>query len=338
MNEKDSWFLKIWNTSQPDIFGVGECGPLPGLSMDDQNMEEVLGRVATRVSALKLSGPVSIHDLHRLIQTEFDFIEKYPSVVFALETAILDLLNGGTRVIFKNRFLEGQPIPINGLIWMGGLDYMLQEIEIKIREGFRCIKLKIGGIDFEKECDILQYIRRKYFREKITLRLDANGSFKPDDALYKIKELSKYDVHSIEQPIKPNSDFLPELCRTSAIPIALDEELIGILHTREREQLLDRVRPQFLVLKPTLHGGLYACADWIKLAGQNGIGWWLTSALESNIGLNAIAQLAAEYPLDLPQGLGTGQLYHNNFPAPFALEKGELSFNSRENWDISDLG
>lgn len=338
MKEKDSWFLKIWNESQPETFGVGECGPLPGLSMDDlNNLEEVLGQVVAKMSHLKLSGVGSMAEIHRLIQNEFDFIQKYPAIIFALETAILDLSNGGNRTIFKNKFLDGQPIPINGLVWMGGLDYMLQEVEIKIRDGFNCIKLKIGGIDFEKECDILQYIRRKYFRQKITIRLDANGSFKPDEALYKIKELSKFDVHSIEQPIKPNSDFLPELCRTTAVPIALDEELIGVLNPDDKKKLLDRIKPHFIILKPSLHGGLHSCAEWIGLAEQHKVGWWLTSALESNIGLNAIAQLAAEYLPQIPQGLGTGLLYHNNFPAPLSVAGGELSFNTSQNWDISSL-
>lgn len=339
IKEKDSWFLKVWEGPNPAIFGLGECGPLPGLSIDDPAaLEDTLNRVVDRFNSRPISLPdANLEATHQMLQKDFDFLERFPSVTFALETALLDLAHGGQRVIFKNGFLQGQPIPINGLVWMGGLDYMLQEVEIKIRDGFHCLKLKIGGLDFEKECDILQYIRRKYFREKITIRLDANGSFKPDEALYKLKELSRFDVHSIEQPIKPNSDFLPELCRTSPIPVALDEELIGLATPAAQEQLLRRVKPQFLILKPTLHGGLFFCARWIALAEQHGVGWWLTSALESNIGLNAIAQFAKEYPLDKPQGLGTGQLYHDNFPSPLKVEKGFLSFDSSQIWDISDI-
>src|SRR6478609_1938870 len=187
-----------------------------------------------------------------------------------------ELSNGGKRTLFKNEFINGQRIPINGLIWMGGLDFMLQQIEIKIQDGFRCIKLKVGGLDFEKECDILQYIRRKYFKLNIEIRLDANGALKQDDVLYKLKELSKFGIHSIEQPIKPKSEFLPELCRTSAIPVALDEELIGVNGKVAKEQLLDASKPPFIILKPTLHGGLQSCAEWIEIANARNVGWWLT--------------------------------------------------------------
>jgi len=223
------------------------------------------------------------------------------------------------------------------LIWMGGLDFMLQQIEIKIKDGFRCLKLKVGGIDFEKECDVLQYIRRKYFRESITIRLDANGAFKPGEAIYKLIELSKYDVHSIEQPLKPGSPEMAELCRNSPIPIALDEELIGIDIRAEKEALLDRLRPGYIILKPTLHGGLHSCQEWIQLAESQNIGWWITSALESNVGLNAIAQFTAQYSINEPQGLGTGMLYSDNIESPLTVSKGFLSYDTDLSWEKSEL-
>src|SRR5258706_11569841 len=238
---------------------------------------------------------------------------EYSSITFALETALLDLLHGGKRIIFKNKFMEQTPIPINGLVWMGGLDFMLQQVEIKIRDGYKCVKLKVGGLDFEKECDVLQYIRRKYFRDNIVIRLDANGAFKKEEALQKIQNLKRFQVHSIEQPIKPGLPEMEQLCRESPIPIAFDEELIGIDNREQKEALLRKLKPHFIILKPTLHGGLSGCEEWIQLAMKNNIGWWMTSALESNIGLNAIAQFASRHPIEIPQGLGTGQIYTNIF-------------------------
>ena len=333
IKERHSWFIKIWDTGNGQVFGIGECGPLPGLSLETDS-EAAVGKVVDIINEGQLHS-VPNNDLaaiQNFIRSNFDFLENIPSLIFALETALLDLANGGNRTIFENGFIKGQQIPINGLIWMGGLDFMLQQIEIKIRDGFRCLKLKVGGLDFEKECDILQYIRRKYFRLNIAIRLDANGAFREDDVLYKLKELSRFGIHSIEQPIKTKSDFLPELCRVSPIPIALDEELIGVANRNLREQLLDRINPPFVILKPTLHGGLRACAEWIELAEARNIGWWLTSALESNIGLNAIAQFASTYSIDKPQGLGTGSLYNDNFESPLKVDKGFLTYNSSREW------
>jgi o-succinylbenzoate synthase len=259
------------------------------------------------------------------------------SVRFAFETALLDLVNGGKRMIFKTKFFEGNPIPINGLIWMGGLDHTLQQIDIKIKDGFRCIKMKVGGHDFEKECDILQYIRRKYYRENVVVRLDANGAFKPEDALYKLRQLEKFNVHSIEQPIKPGLPEMAELCRQSPIPIALDEELISAQSTEAKKELLTRIKPAFIILKPSLHGGLGSCEEWIQLAESNGIGWWLTSALESSIGLNAIAQFTSLYPIQMPQGLGTGMIYTNNIGSPLMVENGMLTYNHQTDWDLTPI-
>lgn len=341
MKDKTSWFIKIWDVQNPEVFGLGEYGTLSGLSVDYKSEpDELLKTVIDKIIGQPM--PNQVRDVHAL-NTFFislygnEFVQQNPAVVFALETAFLDLSHGGERIIFKNDFTNKKAIPINGLIWMGGLDFMLQQIEIKIRDGFRCIKLKVGGIDFEKECDVLQYIRRKYYKENITIRLDANGAFKPGDALYKLKELSKFDVHSIEQPIKQKSEMLHELCRTSPIPIALDEELIGIAEKGHKERLLKEVKPQFIILKPALHGGLHGCKEWIELAESMGVGWWITSALESNIGLNAISQFAANYDIKTPQGLGTGQIYSDNFPSPLIVKKGELLYEPRFEWDLTKI-
>ncbi len=339
IREKVSWFIKVWDHTSPEITGVGECGPLPDLSPDHlPELNETLeGIIATfNKSALILPPIADLNELNAFIIKSLSVdsveVEKYPSIVFAFETALLDLLHGGAKIIFENTFVQGKSIPINGLIWMGGLDFMLQQIEIKIRDGFRCVKLKVGGIDFEKECDVLQYIRRKYFRENITIRLDANGAFKPADALNKLTELAKFDVHSIEQPIKPGLPEMEELCRTTPIPISLDEELINITKTAQKEALLKRLKPAYIILKPTLHGGLYSCQEWIQLAEKQNVGWWITSALESNIGLNAIAQFTAQYPIHLPQGLGTGMLYTDNIDSPLSVSKGMLSYESALAW------
>ncbi len=335
MRKKDSWFLKIWDDRNPEIFGIGEAGPLPGLSHEKpEDVEKDLEAVGKYISKNATNSQFeSLKDIHEFLSKE----TLSSSVVFAVEMALLDLKNLGTRVIYENSFVKGQSIPINGLVWMGGLDEMLSQVSIKISEGFSCIKLKIGGNNFEKEVDILQFIRRKYYKDVITIRLDANGAFKPADALYKLSDCARYDIHSIEQPIKPGSALMPELCRQTPIPIALDEELIGITKKEDKEKLLERIMPQFIILKPSLHGGMLNCEDWITLAEQRKIGWWMTSALESNIGLNALAQFTANYPVTLPQGLGTGGIYENNIPSPLEVKRGALRHNSQENWDYSDL-
>jgi o-succinylbenzoate synthase len=339
MRDRVSWIIKIWDTSHPEVYGLGECAPLPGLSKElTPDFEDKLGGFLVKFNEANTNLPESsfLSDISNLFLKTFnEEIFQYSSIVFAIETALLDLINGGEKVIFKNSFIEGRPIPINGLIWMGGLDFMLQQIEIKIRDGFKCIKLKVGGIDFEKECDVLQYIRRKYFREDITIRLDANGAFRPSDALQKLEVLSKFDIHSIEQPLKPNNAELAELCKNSPIPIALDEELIGVNKSTEKIDLLNRINPQFIILKPSFHGGLNSCAEWIGFAEERGIGWWITSALESNIGLNAIAQFTAQYDVKISQGLGTGMIYTNNFNSPLLIEKDSLKYDKSLLWEIN---
>lgn len=336
MKDKTSWFIKIWDSSSPEVTGIGECGPLLGLSPDHSpELQETIEGIVNKLNIQSLSiGQVAdLGELNAFIVKSLGAdIVNYPSLVFAFETALLDLSNGGSKLIFNNSFNQGTPIPINGLIWMGGLDFMLQQIEIKIRDGFRCVKLKVGGTDFEKECDVLQYIRRKYFRESITIRLDANGAFKPADAPFKLRELAKFNVHSIEQPLKPGAPEMEELCMTSPIPVALDEELIGVNKREEKEALLSRLKPAFIILKPTLHGGLYSCQEWIQLAEKQNVDWLITSALESNIGLNAIAQFSAQYATNLPQGLGTGMLYTDNIESPLTVTRGLLSYDNAFPW------
>lgn len=340
MKERVSWFVKLWDDKTADVFGLGECAPLPGLSKESvEEVETALGELEKVINGQKTELPANgfatLGELESFISgLGSNFIS---SVLFAFETALLDLVNGGKRIIFETNFLEGNPILINGLIWMGGLDHMLQQIDIKIKDGFRCIKLKVGGHDFEKECDILQYIRRKYYRENVVVRLDANGSFKPEDALYKLRQLEKFKVHSIEQPIKPGLPEMEELCKQSPIPIALDEELIGVQSSEAKKELLSRIRPAFIILKPSLHGGLRSCEEWIQLADSHDIGWWMTSALESSIGLNAIAQFTSRYPIQMPQGLGTGMIYTNNIGSPLMVENGMLTYNHQIVWDLTTL-
>ncbi len=329
MKDKTSWFIKLWKVDNPAVFGLGECGPLPGLSVDDRpDFEEVLRTCLQQVESIQQS----VDKLEKIVPPGF------PSIRFGLETALLDLNNGGQRMIYSNTFGKGAPIPINGLVWIGDLDSMLQQVSMKISEGFRCIKIKVGGLNFEKECDILQYIRSKYFREGITIRLDANGAFKPEEAIYKLNTLARYKIHSIEQPVKAGLEIMEELCRNSPIPIALDEELIGVEAVADKQKLLDRIKPQFIILKPTLHGGLLSCAEWITLAEERSIGWWITSALESNIGLNAICQFTANYETTLPQGLGTGQIYEDNVESPLTVAEGTIFYDQKKLWELQELG
>lgn len=213
---------------------------------------------------------------------------------------------------------------------------MMEQINRKVEQGFTCIKIKVGGLNFERECDVLAYIRNKYYEKDITIRLDANGAFKPEEALKKLEILSKYSIHSIEQPIKPRQAEMAELCKQSPISIALDEELIGINDSMEKEALLKRIQPQYIILKPTLHGGFKGCDEWIEIANALNIGWWITSALESNIGLNAVCQFTAQYNVTLPQGLGTGMLYENNFDSPLEVKGENIFYNVEKQWEIKD--
>lgn len=305
---KHAWFLEIWNEQNPDIIGTGECSIIPGLSPDylsDKQFEQKLTSVCNNLS----------QDL-----------SDFPSIQFGFETALLDLQNGGKGVIFDNEFANGkQKIAINGLIWMGGETFMKEQIEQKIASGFTTIKLKIGAIDFDQEIALLKSIRNRFSAEQITLRVDANGAFSIEESLSKLTQLSELDIHSIEQPIKAGQwKEMAQLCASTPLPIALDEELIGINLLEDKIKLLEIISPQYIILKPSLHGGIKGCKEWIEIAEKQNISWWITSALESNVGLDAICQFTAEYDNNLPQGLGTGSLYVENTPTNLKVENGMI--------------
>ncbi len=335
MEDKTSWFIKLWDDINPERYGLGECGPLPGLSVDDTpEFESVLSSVIQRLSELKRHTTFQQFGASTFQRLRETIPPHFPSITFGVETAYLDLLQGGNRIIFRNDFLKGKAIPINGLIWMGELDFMIDQVHKKIENGFRCLKLKVGSLDFDAECELLNLIRSKYSSREITIRLDVNGAFNPGDAMAKLQALSRYEIHSIEQPVGTGADQLGELCEKSPIPIALDEELIGHENADSKKQLLQKIKPAFIVLKPTLHGGLSGCTQWIDLAETNGVGWWITSALESNIGLNSICQFTANYPIRIPQGLGTGGIYENNIESPLKVESGLISFDPTKVWNV----
>lgn len=318
MRERDTYILSISRKGSPEIIGLGEASPLKGLSIDYRSDFEDKLRFYAREAAFR-------SDLNS--SSVSDFIKPaFPSIRFAFETALLDLENGGKRMIFDNDFFSKKlKIPINGLIWMGDYDLMKSRIDKKSEEGFDCLKMKIGAIDFEKELELLHYIRSQKSADELVLRVDANGAFSYSEAPEKLQRLAELDLHSIEQPIRSRQpDQMKKLCETSPVPIALDEELIGIFGKHHKAALLDHIKPAHIVLKPTLTGGLQSTAEWIELAEERNIGWWVTSALESNIGLNAIAQFTANYKPENAQGLGTGQLFHNNISMPLKLEKGHI--------------
>lgn len=314
LTEKKAWFITVWNKHNPEIKGVGECSIIPGLSPDYENDELYESKVNSVIKDVDY------------FSTNPDELKDFPSIFFGLEMALLDLKNGGKGVFYDTEFTKGnQSLPINGLIWMGEEEFMKSQIEEKLEAGFSCIKMKIGAIDFEKELEILAGIRKQVSAEEITLRVDANGAFSPEDAPEKLRKLSEFDLHSIEQPIKQGQiEEMQTLCAKNILPIALDEELIGINDYQEKKQLLDNIQPQYIILKPSLIGGFNGTKEWITLAEERNIPWWITSALESNVGLDAIAQFTSTYEITLPQGLGTGALYTNNTPSLLKVENGEL--------------
>ena len=297
---------KVWlvRLSDGEREGVGECAPLPDLScdaMDDEEYRSILNRVCEEFCQRQ--------------ELDNDSWRQYPSMLFGLETAWLNMTNGD--MLFDTAFSRGEVgIPINGLVWMGSYEEMLKRMEEKLEKGFRCVKLKIGAIDFDQELDLVKRIRERFSHHEVELRLDANGAFKYEEALYKLELLSQYAIHSIEQPIKAGQwAYMAELCRESPLPIALDEELIGVNDLEMKRHMLNIIKPRYIILKPSLHGGMQGCREWIETARDMGIGSWITSALESNIGLNAIAQFASDMYGDhitMPQGLGTGQLFTDN--------------------------
>ena len=297
--ERKSWFVHLTDGERT---GVGECAPLPDLSCDAMPDDAYRERLDKASQALCETGEI-----------DCDSLRDYPSMLFGLETALLDLRNH----LFDTAFSRGEVgIPINGLVWMGSYEEMLQRMEEKLEKGFRCVKLKIGAIDFEQELDLVKRIRERFSFHEVELRLDANGAFPYEEALYKLELLSQYAIHSIEQPIKAGQwAYMAELCRESPLPIALDEELIGVNDPEMKGHMLNIIKPRYIILKPSLHGGMQGCREWIETARGMGIGSWITSALESNVGLNAIAQFASDVygdNISMPQGLGTGQLFTDN--------------------------
>ena len=313
------WYLFL---EEDGVTGLGECAPLPGLSIETpEQVEEQMEGI--------------VNDPELFINNT-SLLQDLPSLRFALETALLDLKNSGKRELFPSAFTSGEAgIPINGLIWMGQIENMQRQIEEKLAAGFRCIKLKIGAKDFEQELALLKALRNRFSIDQIVIRVDANGAFNTDSAPAKLKRLADLQLHSIEQPIRTGQwQQMAELCKTTALPIALDEELIGINRREEKIQLLATIRPQFLVLKPSLHGGISGCDEWIELANERSIGWWITSYLESNIGLNTIAQWAFTKDSKMHQGLGTGQLFTNNIDSPLEIRGEELWFNTTKSFEM----
>ncbi|WP_297338216.1 o-succinylbenzoate synthase [Algoriphagus sp.] len=331
LNSRKIWWIRARESSS-SVEGWGEAAPLVNLSIDDrpdfeQKLQEILS-IAEQIHWSSQENKV-LDQVEQLVSWEF------PSIRFGLEMAVLDWNSGGRKQFFENDFRdEFKPIPINGLIWMGDRQFMLDQIEQKLDEGFNCIKMKIGAIDFDQELELLSHIRKTYSSDQIILRVDANGAFRFEEAMVKLKKLAELDIHSIEQPI-PSGQWreMAQLCSSTPIPIALDEELIGV---RDKENLLDSIQPQHIILKPTLLGGFRETSEWIRLAKARNIGWWMTSALESNVGLNAIAQLASFHRSEIHQGLGTGKLYHNNLQSPLLVKNGLIYYQSSESWETPD--
>lgn len=321
LKSKETWFIKI---EDEHATGFGECGMFRGLSCDDRpDFESKLKWVCHHIDL----------GLEQLLIELIDF----PSIQFGLEMAFLDLLSDSSNVLFPSKFTSGKAsIPINGLIWMGDEQFMKSQIRSKIDAGFDCLKIKIGAIDFDTELSLIKAIRKEYDVETIELRVDANGAFSPLEAMEKLKRLSDFNLHSIEQPIRQGQyDAMAELCAHAPLPIALDEELIGIHDVTKRGLLLQTINPQYIILKPTLIGGFSGSQSWIDLAEKQSVDWWITSALESNIGLNAIAQWTYQLNVNRPQGLGTGALYTNNIEAPLKIDNGRLIYAPSVKWTIN---
>ena len=345
---RHSYYLTLTSDEMPGVEGVGECATLPDLSCDAKPEYEMTLRQVCQM-------------VEQMGRIPYDMIRAYPSITFGLETAFASFFDAAKKFLeivpaegassssemlkqkgvsvpagmenltdlFDSPFGRGEEgITINGLVWMGTYEEMLARLEEKLQAGFHCVKLKIGAIDFFKELDLIKRIRDVYTKEQVELRVDANGGFLPENAMSQLEALAKYDIHSIEQPIKQHQwPKMAQLCRETPLPIALDEELIGVNVRSMKEALLDTIRPQYIILKPSLHGGIYGCNEWIELANQRGIGSWITSALESNIGLNAIAHYAAKVygpNVEMPQGLGTGQLFTDNIPMPLEIRGDKL--------------
>ena len=323
LKTKETWFIFI---SENGKIGIGECGILRGLSIDDRPDFE---------SKLKWA----CENIYLGLDKLYEELTQFPSIQFGLETAFRSFSSEDKFEIFPSEFSEGKnSITINGLVWMGDIDFMKQQISEKIEKGFKCIKMKIGAIDFQKEIELLETIRKEFSASEIELRVDANGAFSASEAMEKLTILSEYDIHSIEQPIKQGQiQEMARLCKSTPLPIALDEELIGVFSEAEKNHLIKTIKPQYIILKPSLIGGFKGCESWISVAENNGTDWWITSALESNIGLNAISQYTFTKNVTLPQGLGTGSLYTNNIVSPLQISQGKIWCNSAYAWNLDKL-
>jgi o-succinylbenzoate synthase len=320
MTKKETWFIILEKEGKK---GIGECGILRGLSVDDRfDYEEKLQWTCD-----------NIYLGEKLL---WESLVEFPSIQFGVEMAFQSLSSENPFVLFPSAFTKGEKsILINGLVWMGDASFMKQQIDDKITNGFSCIKLKIGAIDFDVEMQLLRFIREHFTPKQVEIRVDANGAFDSHSALDKITQLSEFKIHSIEQPIqKNNTDSMADLCENTVIPIALDEELIGVFSLVEKENLLQKIKPQYIILKPSFIGGFRGTKEWILLAEKYNIGWWITSALESNIGLNAIAQWTFLQNNTMPQGLGTGALYTNNFECPLEVKNGNLHYACELDWEF----
>lgn len=312
-NTRLSFYLKLTSDEQPDVVGVGECATLPDLSCDAMPPNEYERKLRTFCDEYERTGVI-----------DYEAMRAYPSMLFGLETAVAQFNAKGSLNFFNTPFGRGEEgIPINGLVWMGTFEEMFERLEAKLKAGFRCIKIKIGAIDFDRELQLIRHIRSTFSRNNVELRVDANGGFTPEEALSRMEALVQYDIHSIEQPIKQHQwTEMARLCAATPLPIGIDEELIGVNERQNKIELLDTIRPQHIVLKPSLHGGMAGTEEWIQLARERNIGSWITSALESNVGLNAIAQLTASiYGTNIrhAQGLGTGQLFADNIEMPLKV-------------------
>lgn len=313
LHDKQTYLIKVWDENDPTRYGLGEAALFKGLSAEDNNLYEY--------KLIELLANVAIGR-----KTD---LSRHSSIAFGFEQALMDFAGGCKGIYRPSPFTQGeQSIEINGLVWMGTYEEMLGRIEEKVDAGFKCLKLKIGAIDWYSEVSLIEGIRKRFGADSLTIRVDANGGFTMDNALPRMARLASLGVHSIEQPIPAgHPELMAFLCQVSPLPIALDEELIGVSLTAEKKALLDTVRPRYIILKPALCGGFSGAAEWIDLANERGIGWWITSALESNIGLSALAQWTAPLGVGIPQGLGTGALYTNNFPTPLRLDGDRLSYD-----------
>ena len=319
LHEKYSWFLILKNNSK---VGVGECSVINGLSVDDPSkIESKLDWICLNINI----------DPSLLFKELIDF----PAIAFGLEMALKAVDSEKENVLFPSAFTNGKnSIPINGLVWMGDIDFMKSQVALKLSEGYKCLKLKIGALDFDKEYSLLKSIRDNYSASELEIRLDANGAYSYRDSLRILNKLSELNIHSIEQPIKAGQiKQMSELCISSPIPIALDEELIGINSIEDKIKLIEEIKPQYIILKPSLIGGFKSSEEWINIL-PNSTKYWVTSALESNVGLSAISQWVYTLNCSLPQGLGTGSLFSNNFSSPLSIKNAKLHYNKNNNWNI----